>query len=144
MNDGLRYQRSRWGFKFTTAECVRLLTSYIRCNVSYETIFAQFAEQGSHICTLSTHSSPVADLHRRGVQESFLKPQNGEAYVPFGDQEVPCMRRHRRTSLRAPRITIILTEYTHFSVVLFSPCKSVVELMPHPVLFVFKHCDFFE
>ncbi len=64
---------------------------------------------------MSAHSSPTADLHRRGVRESLLKPRNGEAYVPFGDQEVPCMCRHWRTSLRTPRITFIYTQYTIFS-----------------------------
>ncbi len=48
--------------------------------------------------------------------KSSLKSQNGEAYVPFGDQVVPCMRCHWQTSLWAPRITFISTQYTYFFV----------------------------
>ncbi len=70
---------------------------------------------GSRIRTASTHSSPVVDLHLRGVCEASLKPQNGEAYVPFDDQ-VPCMCRHLRISFWVPQITFTHTQYTHFSV----------------------------
>ncbi len=71
------------------------------------------------VCMASAYSSPVADLHWRGVWEFSLKPRNGETYVPFDDQEVPCMSYCRRTSLWAPRITFTRSQYPHFSVFRF-------------------------
>ncbi len=116
------------GFKFTTASILMWLLARVDWTVWCRGVpsevlrhdavrfFSSEIPEGLCIRTASTHSSPVVDLHRRGVRKSSLKPRNGVVYMPFGDQEVLCMRRCRRTSLRAPRITFIRTRYTHFSV----------------------------
>ncbi len=101
-------------------------------------IFSLGTFEGSLIRMASPHSSPVVDLHQRLVQGSSLKPQNGEVYVLFGDQEVPCMHRHWWTSLWASRLTFIRTQYPYFFVFrwFFSSCKLVAELMPNPVQYL--------